>query len=260
MTYKEAKALHGRARNIEKPLKHMTTLRQTVDGFCIKYWDTDVVTIHEDGSTYTLRSGGFHTQTTKERINEYSSAIIVQDKGLWYLTYQDFVPLGRILFEEGMKVDQYGLLVGKPTKGFQTATEYAKKHVDKLVRKYIKGFVGHVMEHGLEDPSGGDCWGCHFQDQNGSPDPMGISHYFNHFEEKYYVPSLLWNAIREAGYPRPEIIWHIAKMDIENGRRPRILVGALRTFFGKRKVALTEHLRTAGRMVEVFAQREHCGR
>jgi hypothetical protein len=43
---------------------------------------TEVVTIHADG-TYTLRSGGWRTVTTKDRINTYCPFRVSQTKFVW---------------------------------------------------------------------------------------------------------------------------------------------------------------------------------
>ena len=46
---------------------------------------TPVVTIREDG-TYILRTGGWQTVTTKDRINQYSPVKVYQRKFSWYVT------------------------------------------------------------------------------------------------------------------------------------------------------------------------------
>lgn len=45
---------------------------------------TPVVTIHPD-NTVTLRSGGWRTHTTKDRINKYSSVKVYQRNYEWFL-------------------------------------------------------------------------------------------------------------------------------------------------------------------------------
>ena len=51
----------------------------------IELHSTPVVTIHEDG-TYTLKTGGWQTSTTKDRINQYSPVRVYQRKHEWYIT------------------------------------------------------------------------------------------------------------------------------------------------------------------------------
>lgn len=50
----------------------------------IELHSTPVVTIHEDG-TYTLRSGGWQTLTTKDRINQYSPVRVYQRNFEWFV-------------------------------------------------------------------------------------------------------------------------------------------------------------------------------
>jgi hypothetical protein len=52
----------------------------------VAYHSTDVVTIHPDG-TFTLDTGGWDTQTTKERMTTYSPAKIWQKAGILYLSH-----------------------------------------------------------------------------------------------------------------------------------------------------------------------------
>ena len=56
----------------------------------VRFHDTDVVTFSADESTATLNTGGFRTNTTKERINGTLRAFgfcayIFQKKYVWYI-------------------------------------------------------------------------------------------------------------------------------------------------------------------------------
>jgi len=83
-------------------------------------------------------------------------------------------------------------------------------------------------------PSGGDCWFCVMRtnvDENDEhvpmqPDARGVTlgdasgdpadHLMQHIEDRYYVPSLAVNALREAGYKDVGVyLW--LDMDPENG-------------------------------------------
>jgi len=73
------------------------------------------------------------------------------------------------------------------------------KKRQKLIRrinKYANDYVNEFVAGNIPAPSGGDCWGCHLVDQSGNPG-MGSDHLISHIKEKYYVPSLLLNAINE---------------------------------------------------------------
>lgn len=127
------------------------------------------------------------------------------------------------------------------------AIEKAKRQLDREVSKYIKGFAAHVREHGLEQPSGGDCWGCAMRQVVNDPkgpttaEPMGLDHYREHFTEGYFVPSLLYNALKEKGYQPDQMgyIWHSIIRDAERGPTSNwLLTSALQRFFMRRKPAL----------------------
>lgn len=51
---------------------------------------TRVVTIHPD-NTYTLRTGGWYTPTTKDRINQYIPGYVKQKSGEWSVSYNGAV-------------------------------------------------------------------------------------------------------------------------------------------------------------------------
>ena len=225
MKHIEAEELFLTAKNKAsgKPIANNTRLHQRGEDYAVRLHNTDVVTIHSD-DTYTLNTGGWRTVTTKERINRFSPASVYSDRKTWLV--------GGSLFEDGMKVGSGGsaLIHNDPAEGFALQWE-----LDKLVRNYINGFCKHIEEGKLKDPSGGDCWMCCMfeQGKTGSPD-----HLFSHFEEKYYVPSLLVNAIKEYG-GNVGFIWHM----IKGGSCSGIARMALRRYFKNRQEALLEQLK-----------------
>lgn len=101
MTYKEAQETLAKARNPENgtTLGNNTRLYKRGKSFAIRLHNTDVVTIHADG-TYTLSSGGWQTRTTKDRINLYTLAMVRSIKGIWYVKDTEF--------KDGMRIDQIG--------------------------------------------------------------------------------------------------------------------------------------------------------
>jgi hypothetical protein len=70
----------------------------------LRYHGTRVVDYRSDG-TFVLRSGGWHTSTTKARINDFSPARLYQLKFNWYLATPDGK---RADFEDGMVIDGSG--------------------------------------------------------------------------------------------------------------------------------------------------------
>jgi hypothetical protein len=160
-------------------------------GIAIKLHHTDIVTITKD-NTYILNSGGWQTVTTKERINRYSPAGISQRAGIWYMSDGS-------LFYDGMEVNSQGLpLKPKATGKYESEI----KTIKKQAREYAKGYVEALQAGLVGMPSGGDCWYCLMFDKDGSA-PAG--HIRTHIDDKYYVPSLLVNAGRSAGYRDDQI-------------------------------------------------------
>lgn len=86
---------------------HNTTLGVRYDtavpSYAIRYHETDIVTIRPDG-TYVLSSGGWHTPTTKQRINAMSPTWVYQHAYGWFLK-------DGTSFYDGMTVDSMGEIV-----------------------------------------------------------------------------------------------------------------------------------------------------
>lgn len=70
------------------------------DTYAIWFHNTAVVLIHADG-TYTLQTGGWRTNTTKSRLNEYSPVRVYSFKWDWYVRLADGT---EVKFCEGMVV------------------------------------------------------------------------------------------------------------------------------------------------------------
>tara|TARA_B100001564_G_scaffold149595_1_gene125795 strand:+ start:25 stop:327 length:303 start_codon:yes stop_codon:yes gene_type:complete len=98
MTHAEATQLVlGKNNRMDRKVANNTRARILPDGsVAFQLHSTDVVTIHDDDSA-TLRTGGWNSPTTKERINRYSPVYVKQINWEWYLS--DGTP-----FYEGMKV------------------------------------------------------------------------------------------------------------------------------------------------------------
>lgn len=86
MTYAEAvKSVRGKTNRDSRKVGNNTYAEILSDGSVgIRLHSTYVVKIHEDG-TYTLNSGGWQTNTTKDRINTYSPVRVYQHKFEWYV-------------------------------------------------------------------------------------------------------------------------------------------------------------------------------
>jgi len=227
MDYQSASNELSRGRNGRRKVDNNTYLYPVNDGIAVRLHATDVVVIHPD-NTYTLNTGGWRTVTTKDRINKFSPARVFSNKGIWYA--------GEYPFVDGIKVDANGIAINADKES--NKIQRYKNRLDKMVREYINGFAHDAFENGLQQPNSGDCWGCHFT-TNGKDDPMGVDHLLSHFQEKYYVPSLLWKAINARGYANPGLIWSLIQTDVEKGNF-RLLTDVLRSYFRKKKPALLD--------------------
>lgn len=223
LTYSEAKDMMQRARYGRRKLENNTWLERRQsdapkDGtyqsdYAVRLHNTDVVTLHPDDS-YTLNSGGWRTVTTKDRINRYSPGCVYSERGQWYYLPKPGSWDMRYPFADGMRAYPNGKVDGAGID--ETAI---RAQLLKQIRAYVDGFAAHVIRHGLAAPGGGDCWGCLFKPTDTKPETasapwgqgkvtkpgadhvMGLDHIFDHFREKYYVPSLLWRAVQRRGNP-----------------------------------------------------------
>lgn len=232
--------------------------RDASDDIAIRQHQTDIIRYRQDG-TIALDSGGWRTVTTKERLNSLSPARIDQENGIWYVAGPgdnwEARRVGRTLFYDGMIVDANG----QPLHPKQAArTEDFKRQVDRMVSRYVAGFMADIRAHGLGEPGAGDCLMCqaragalpqtHFgrlervngeivqTDTTGQPEVLGVDHYLAHMAEKYYVRSLMWNAIQRRG--NPAFCWRWAA----GGGGPDLLRGDLQHFLRQLKPTLVAEL------------------
>jgi len=150
-------------------------------------------------NTIILYSCGWLTSTTKDRFNKmiphpYS---ICQDKGQWFI-YNQITRAYEGIFQDGLtlKFQSGQWYVDSSTMGQDTTA------LRKRILKYVKGYITALKSGKIELPSSGDCWHCCMHDDKGKS--LGElwnnpEHLKSHIEESYYVPSLLYNAIRQ--YP-----------------------------------------------------------
>jgi hypothetical protein len=183
-------------------LEYATVLiRKPDDVLAIKLFDTEIVQYHIDGSI-VLSSGGYRTVTTKGRINTYSPAHIVQDRGVWYLVadgqlFHDHK--NQAFFTDGIIIDAQGKVKGGMSYKKAIAKATAVHFMSKRIKKYAKGFVEALFKGKVPQPSAGDCFYC-FMHEVETDRPLGelsqSDHIELHFKERYYVPSLLVNATK----------------------------------------------------------------
>jgi hypothetical protein len=176
-----------------------------------KYVDTHVSTKKPDG-TVVLQSGGYRTQTTKERIWMHTGIAISQLKGGWYM------PDGS-LFYDGIVLKDREVISAKimPTKA-------SKKKIAEM-RAKIAAYVALITPGNFPTPKMGDCFYC-MGSEVGTNANLGdvtnnVDHLLSHVEEEYVVGSLLVNAMKEDSmddrtigyaYSMPEVyLWKVHK-------------------------------------------------
>jgi hypothetical protein len=71
-----------------------------------------------------------------------------------------------------------------------------KRQLAKRINAYAKEYAKAMLACEVPVPSGGDCWGCRFVDTKTGKTVTGNDHLASHLEERYYVPSLLMNAVK----------------------------------------------------------------
>jgi hypothetical protein len=115
MTHAEAvRLVRGKTKRLTRKLGNNTwgVIHANGDVGIILH-STEVVTIHTDG-TYTIRSGGWRTVTTKDRICKYCPYYVTQRKWEWFVGYYDGDRHHDVIpFEDGMRLshDLFGELV-----------------------------------------------------------------------------------------------------------------------------------------------------
>lgn len=174
-----------------------------VDGFPIdlvgiKLHNTIIVTYYPSGAIY-LDTEGWKTVTTRDRINYFTPVWlnVWQERFIWYVTFKEKT----YLFEDGMQfhIDGTVTLNGDQVKPYSPEDAKKKLKLKNKVDSYVKAFIEKFINHEIPQPGPGDCWLCGLKSSEDNK-PWGDSeadHLLNHMKEKYYVPSLLYNAIEE---------------------------------------------------------------
>lgn len=119
MSYAEAddflrKGAGGRGQDCRKAENNTWIVRRGPECIAVRLHQTDVVLIYSDGR-WVLRTGGYQTNTTKDRINRYSPAGLYQKRRAWFLDGAG----GRTPFADGIMVDAAGAVVVSPADELQ---------------------------------------------------------------------------------------------------------------------------------------------
>jgi len=128
--------------------------------------------------------------TTKARINEFSPFPVWSERGTWYARIGE----QSIPFADGITIYPSGKVKGAG----KADTSAKEQKLRKAANAYARAFVDKLYAGEIPAPSAGDCWHCCMRDQDGK-EWGGKDHILSHLKEKYYVPSLLVNALKAFG-------------------------------------------------------------
>jgi hypothetical protein len=175
---------------------HTRLLRYDDGRIVVRYHDTDVVTYLPDDRT-VLRSGGWKSQTTKRRIEDYSRARVWSIGGIWYV--QGPTTAGPHsartpghLFAEGVTIRPDGTV----TKAGTLADKVRESALRAKVKAYAARYFDVLKAGKMNTPGPGDCFYCQIERSNPGEQVRG-DHVLSHVREGYLVPSLIWTALQD---------------------------------------------------------------
>lgn len=210
MTYEIANERLGK-RDRRKIANNTYLERRDDSTIALRLHATDVVTFRP--GTITLDSGGWRTVTTKNRINY---ALPVWSKaGTWYVG-SDYDRSAAHVYADGVTFTEAGELLGDEPIDPSAGNAALKREIGAFAK-----LCADTLAAGMPAPSGGDCWFCAMRTESGATlgDVSGgdHDHLREHIAEGYVVPSLLLNAVAEAGYLYPAVILNYGGGDTMGG-------------------------------------------
>ena len=194
-TYDELKEYIGKGKNkISREILNNTTARLNGDAaIFIKYHDTDILQLCNGAITYN--TGRWFTSTTKERLNMFmpDGWQIYQEANTWYI--HNYKTQDKLVYKDNCSFsDGQWCNVGDESDSMKV------KILRKKINAYTEGFIKALLHGKVNKPNGGDCWHCHLVDNEGKAwGDKDTRHFLYHMKQKYYVSSLLYNAIK--AYP-----------------------------------------------------------
>lgn len=186
----------------DRPFAHNTRIARCDEPSCIVglYHGSAVSIFYPDRTEYS--SCGWKTPTTKERLNWFlpKGFSVYQSKSIWHLVFRNEGEYNADqsnswVFQDGLTISNGIVSKAGSDKDVETTAKLIKK-----IKVYADGYVVAFLKDKVPAPYGGDCWGCCMVAEDGSH-PLGRDgdHLREHMKEKYYVPSLLVNAMKQ--YP-----------------------------------------------------------
>lgn len=189
-----------------RPLGYATKLEREDTIIGVKHHDTYIIRFYPTGEI-VLDTDGWRSRTTKDRLNMFlpSPWRVWQERNVWYLScgYGDENPY---IYFDGIIIKD-----DKVVNAEEAPDPKQLKKLAKQINKYAKRCADSLP---LPLPSGGDCWYCLMQTNDGEmlgDATNNTDHLLSHMEDEYVVPSLVWRALQEAGFhPDRQIIHSLA--------------------------------------------------
>jgi hypothetical protein len=224
----------------DRPLANNTRVQRREDGaIAVRLHSTDVVTHYPDGS-FMLRTGGWYTLTTKQRMNAYSPVVVASGgrtaatRGKWLV-----MPPGRwdetaaVLFYDGMRLSADGELLTPPWTPDETDAK-ENRRIERLIRAYVAGLTPRIVLDTLAAGTSGDCLMCQLRTASG--ESLGDAtrdrdHLLSHLDERYYMASVFLAAMDGNPYRLA-----VVQGDAERGHVDTWLADGLRRYFRERLI------------------------
>lgn len=202
MDFESADALlQGRNHSSRKIGRNTYLQRRDSGDIAVKLHATDVVIYHPNGAT-TLSTGGWHTMTTRDRINTYAprGVRMFTEKAVPYLS----VSGKTYRFFDGIRIGPRGAVQNPMREPSIKKQDRANEQLNRDIEAYIDGYIDTLVTGQMPVPSNGDCWYCLglFPETEHEAE----SHLLGHLEEGYYVPSLMVKAAKAKGYGDPYVV------------------------------------------------------
>ena len=216
----------------------------------IRFHDTDVMVFGLNGSI-KLDTGGWQTVTTKLRLNDHlpTGWQVFSDKGQWYVQWvHDYSPDDgwqrdeRVRYSDGMIVTEGGKVVSRESDAAFAELDVRNAEIESKINAYVRGIdavdIAVIMQEAVDTGVAGDCWYCTMQTQGGKTvgDAFGdTDHLEQHLDERYYMASLIMNAIKSRKFSQPSFIYSVWLADANRGNI-RDLKASLRLYFRKKLI------------------------
>lgn len=207
-----AQIMSGKSK-YERKIAHNTVARLESDNIIIRFHDTDIGVYAPNGDI-SLFSGGWHTFTTKERLNDIipNQFRLYQERGIWYI--YEYETQTSYIYQDGITFKPNGLGGYLVTNAGTNEEEKRIKELRKTIHKYVTSYIASLISGKIPAPDAGDCWYCMMITENGNTlgESFGdLDHLTSHFEERYYVPSLFYRAIQV--FPVSQMsMWALGKL------------------------------------------------